>query len=170
MELLRTAALVLATLTVGLMAGVFAIYANALMPGLRRTDDRTFVGAFQSIDKAIINPVFLMTFFGGLVLTVLAAVLHLPKEVRSVLRWIVAALVLYLTTFVITVRVNVPLNDGIKAAGAPDRIADLAEVRQQFNETKWVRWNLVRVVTTTGAFAFLAWALVLRGRTTTPRR
>lgn len=61
MELLRTAALVLATLTVGLMAGVFAIYANALMPGLRRTDDRTFVGAFQSIDKAIINPVFLMT-------------------------------------------------------------------------------------------------------------
>ena len=119
MEFLRTATLVLATLTVGLTAGVLAIYANAIMPGLRRTDDRTFVGAFQSIDKAIINPVFLMTFLGGLVFTGLAAVLHLPKDVRSVLRWIVAAFVLYLTTVAITVRVNVPLNDGSRRPERP---------------------------------------------------
>jgi len=36
------------------------------MPGLGRTDDRTFVGAFKSIDTAIINPWFLPTFFGAL--------------------------------------------------------------------------------------------------------
>ena len=46
-----------------------------------------------------------------------------------------------------------------------DRIADLAQVRKEFNEEKWVRWNLVRVVTTTSAFGCLAWALVLLGRT-----
>ena len=69
--------LITATIAMGLMAGVFAIYANAIMPGLGRTDDRTFVGAFQSIDTAIINPAFLGTFLGALVFTGFAAVLHL---------------------------------------------------------------------------------------------
>ncbi len=168
MEIARTAALIIATLTVGLFAGVFAIYANAIMPGLRRTDDRTFVGAFQAIDTAIINPLFLMTFLGGLVFTGIAAVLHLGKDFRAVLPWIVVALVLYLAVVVITVAVNVPLNDGIKAAGEPDRIADLARVREQFNEARWVGWNLFRALATTVAFGCLAWALVLLGRVGSP--
>jgi uncharacterized membrane protein len=54
------------------------------MPGMRRTDDRTFVAAFQSIDRAIINPAFMATFFGALVLTALAALLHLASDERSV--------------------------------------------------------------------------------------
>ena len=41
MEHVRTAALIVSTLTMGLAAGVFGIYANAIMPGLRGTDDRT---------------------------------------------------------------------------------------------------------------------------------
>ena len=156
--------LITATIAMGLMAGVFAIYANAIMPGLGRTDDRTFVGAFQSIDTAIINPAFLGTFLGALVFTGIAAVLHLGDDSRSVLPWIIAALVLYLAVFIITVRVNVPLNDGIKAAGDPDRIADLALARKQFNESKWVRFNLIRALSTTAAFGCLVWALVLSGR------
>ena len=168
METTRAAALIIATLTVGLFAGVFAIYANAIMPGLGRTDDRTFVGAFQSIDTAIINPLFLMTFRGALVFTGLATALHLGEDFRTLLPWIVVALVLYLAVVVITLRVNVPLNDGIKAAGAPDRIADLARVREQFNEASWVRWNLIRALATTAAFGCLAWALVLLGRVGSP--
>lgn len=166
MEFWRTATLILATLTVGAMAGVMGLYANTIMPGLRRTDDRTFVGAFQAIDTAIINPLFLLTFFGGAVFTGIAAALHLGEDHRSVLAWIVVALALYLAVIAITVTVNVPLNDGIKAAGPPDRVSDLAGVRREFNEPKWVRWNLVRAVLTTIAFGCLAWALVLLGRAT----
>jgi len=168
MELARGAALVAATVTMGLMAGVFGLYTHTIMPGLGRTDDRTFVGAFQSIDRAIINPLFLATFVGALVLTGLAAVLHLGADGRSVLPWAVAAFVLYLAVFVITIGVNVPLNDGLKAAGDPDRIADLAAVRERFNEAKWIRWNLVRTVACTAAFGCLCWALVLYGRIATP--
>jgi uncharacterized membrane protein len=51
----------MAVMTVGMFAGVFGLYSNAIMPGLRRTDDRTFVGAFQAIDTAVINPLFLST-------------------------------------------------------------------------------------------------------------
>jgi uncharacterized membrane protein len=74
--------------------------------------------------------------------------------------------VLYLVAFAITIAVNVPLNDGIKAAGDPDGIADLAAVRTRFNEARWRSWNLVRVVTSTAAFGLLAWALVLYGQST----
>jgi uncharacterized membrane protein len=101
-DVLREVVLIAATMTMGLMAGVFGIYSNAIMPGLGRTDDRTFVAAFQSIDRAIINPAFMATFVGALALTALAALLHLK---RSILPWTAAAFVLYLLVFVITIRV-----------------------------------------------------------------
>jgi uncharacterized membrane protein len=166
MELLRAAALIAATMTTGMMAGVFGLYAHAIMPGLGDTDDRTFVGAFQAIDKAIINPWFMPMFIGALLLSGLSVALHLREDERSVLPWIVAALVLYVVVFVVTVGVNVPLNDELKAAGDPDRIADLAAVRERFDEAKWVRWNIARTVATTAAFGCLTWALVLHGRST----
>jgi uncharacterized membrane protein len=162
-EELQGISLLAATITVGLMAGVFALYSLAIMPGLRRTDDRTFVGAFQQIDTAIINPLFLAMFFGGLVLTALAAALHLGDDTDSVFPWILAALLLYLAVIVITLRINVPLNDAIKAAGDPDRIADLAAVRERFDEARWARWNLVRAVATTASLGCLAWALAEYG-------
>jgi uncharacterized membrane protein len=164
MDVVRVVSLMAATISMGLVAGVFGLYAHTIMPGLGRTDDRTFVGAFQAIDRAIINPWFLGGgFFGALVITIVAAITQLG---RNGLPWVVAALVLYLVTFAITMAVNVPLNDGIKAAGDPDRITDLGAVRRRFNEARWTSWNLVRVVTSTTAFGLLAWALVLLGRST----
>jgi uncharacterized membrane protein len=151
--------LIAATMAVGLMAGVFGLYANTIMRGLGRTDDRTFVGAFQSIDRAIINPLFLATFFAALILTGAAGVLHIGDDG---LAWIVVAFVLYLVGLVITFAVNVPLNDAIKAAGEPDAI-DVADVRARFDEARWSRWNLVRALLTTASFACLACALALRG-------
>ena len=95
-------------------------------------------------------------------LSALAAVLHLGGDGRPVLPWIVAALVGYVATFVITMAVNVPLNNQLAAAGEPDRIADLAAVRERF-EARWVRWNVARAVTSTAAVGCLGWALVVHG-------
>jgi uncharacterized membrane protein len=159
---IRSVALIGATLTMGLVAGVFALYAHTIMPGLKTTDDRTFVGAFQALDRAIINPWFMVGgFVGALAFTLAAVAVNLH---RPALPWIVAALVLYLIAFIATVAVNVPLNDTIKAAGDPDRIHDLAHVRERFHETRWAAWNLVRTITSIAAFVSLAWALVLHGR------
>jgi uncharacterized membrane protein len=162
-DVLREVVLIAATLSMGLMAGVFGIYSNAIMPGLRRTDDRTFVAAFQSIDRAIINPAFMATFLGALALTALAALLHLTGEGRPLLPWIVAAFVLYLLVFVITIRINVPRNNEIKAAGDVDRLTDPRGVRERFDETRWVRWNHIRAYASILAFGLLAWALVESG-------
>jgi uncharacterized membrane protein len=153
MDALQGAALLAATLAMGLMAGVFWIYSNATMPGLRRTDDRTFVGAFKAIDTAIINPPFLSTFLGALLLSGAAAALSVSDG--DVLPWTLAAFLLYLPVIVITMRINVPRNNEIKAATDPD----LAAVRSRFDEARWVRWNNVRAIATTAALACLAWGL-----------
>jgi uncharacterized membrane protein len=155
----RASTLLGATVTIGLVAGVFALYAHTIMPGLHRTGDHTFVAAFQQTDRAIINPWFMTTFGGALVLTLVAGI---ANRGTSALPWIAAAFVLYLIAVVITVAIHVPLNDAIKAAGHPDRI-DVTQVRARFQETRWAAWNLVRA-TTTPAFGLLAWALVLCGR------
>jgi uncharacterized membrane protein len=152
-----------ATVTMGLMAGVFGIFANAIMRGLGHTDDRTFVSAFQSIDRAIINPLFMLTFLGALVLSGVAALTHRSGDAKQVVPWAAAAFVLYLSAFVITIAVHVPLNDAIKTAGAPNQMENVAAVRSAFHETRWVIWNAVRAVATTAAFSCLVWALVLNG-------
>ena len=152
--------LIVATLAMGLVAGVFLLYAHTIMPGLRRTDDRTFVAAFQAIDRAIINPWFMVTSFGGaLVFSGVAALLYIGEDPFW---WIVVAFVLYLFTVIATVTVNVPRNDAIKAAGDPDHI-DVSQVRAAFDEARWARWNLIRTIANSAAFGLLAWALVVAG-------
>lgn len=160
MDVVRTVFLLAATLSTGLVAGVFGLYWHAIMPGLAKTDDRTFVGAFQAIDRAIINPWFIVANFGGaLVFTLVAGLLFVG---HSAFVWIAIAFVLYLVVVVMTIRINVPRNDALKAAGDPDQI-DVAAVRAAFDEARWVRSNNVRVVLSTVAFGLLAWALVVWG-------
>ncbi|CAM4222006.1 DUF1772 domain-containing protein [Nocardiopsis rhodophaea] len=162
-ETLRGIALIAATLTTGLVAGLFYAYAMSVMPGLSRAEDRTFVDAMQRINAAILNGWFALAFGGAPVLMIVSAALQLGPDGRTVVfAWIVAALVLYAVMLVITFVVNVPLNNTLDAAGAPDRIDDVASVRKHFEAT-WVRWNVARSVASAGAFACLAWSLVLLG-------
>ncbi len=154
MEGWATAALVAAVITTGLVAGLFAVFAHAVMPGLARAGDRTFVDGMQGVNAAIVNGWFAVSFSGAPLATAAAALLHLAAPP---LPWIVAGLVLYAAVLVVTFRVNVPLNDALAAAGADDP----ATARHAF-ETTWVRWNAVRAVLSTAAFGCLVGALVTR--------
>ena len=155
--------LLLATMTVGLMAGVYAAFAFSVLPGLGRSTDRTFVEAMQRINVAILNGWFLFCFLGGIVFAALALVLYLsayPSGApgRAAVVWIVAGLVLYAITLLITFIVNVPLNNALLAGGSPDAIGDLGAVRVAF-EARWVTFNVARAVIGTAAFGSLCWAL-----------
>lgn len=167
MKHLQTGVLLAATLSTGLMAGLFAAFSYAVMPGLARSSDRTLVEAMQGINKAILNPVFMLLFMGAIPLIGLTVFLAWRCHGRPALPWLIAALVLYLVAFMVTSGVNVPLNDQLAGAGDPARIGHLAAVRADF-ENKWVLWNIVRALLHTAAFACLAWALVVNGTTRQP--
>jgi uncharacterized membrane protein len=154
----RAGVLLLATVTTGLTAGLFAAFAWAVMPGLARLDDRAFVAGMRSINQAILNGWFALCFGGALVCTLAAVLLHLPAGRRGPLPWLIAALVLYVLVLAVTAAVNVPLNDRLEAGAA--RLADPAELRAAFEST-WVRWNVVRAVLNTAALGCLGWALLV---------
>ena len=148
------ATLVAGTITTGLMAGLFAAFSYAIMPGLARTDDATFVAAMQRINVAILNPVFGLCFGGALALTALALVLRRGEPGAG---WILAGLLLYAAVLVVTFAANVPLNNRLDAA-----TGDPGAARAAF-EAAWVRWNLLRSLLNTAALGCLCGALLQSG-------
>lgn len=147
-DILITTAFVAATVSTGLLAGVFQLYAFAVMPGLRRVDDRTFVTAFAALDRAIVNPWFLLViFFGSPVLSALAALAAWGDAGGA---WAVAAFAGALASVVITVAVHLPANNVLKAAAAAP-LVDAPSVRRRFGEARWAAWNLVRAVLSTAS-------------------
>lgn len=149
--------LVAATVAMGLITGVFYIYACNIMPSLSRSDDRVFIEVMQNIDDQIQNPVFFLSFMGALLLAAVAA----WQSRRSPHRWwVFAALIAYALAFFVTVAANIPLNNELADASDPAKIADPAAVREEF-EDPWVAWNVVRALLSTLALACLARALLL---------
>ena len=72
MRTIQTVTLIAATVSTGLVAGLLGAFACAVMPALRGADDRTFVDVMQRINVAIVNPVFVTAFVGGLLVTIAA--------------------------------------------------------------------------------------------------
>lgn len=158
--------LIAATVTTGLLAGVFYAYACSVMIGLGKFDDKTYVEVMNKINVVIVNPVFMLSFLGSLGFSVLAGVFYLRADLRSVLIWIAVAAALNLLSLIITSGFNVPLNDNLATAtDAAPGLADYAALRKDF-ETPWLTWNIVRALANTGALTALAWALVQHGRVT----
>jgi uncharacterized membrane protein len=138
-----------ATLT-GLQAGTYYTWASGVMPGLARTDDRTFVHAMQEMNVAIVNPVFLLSFLGAPAVACAALAVSSP----SARPWVIAGAALALGTIAVTAFGNIPLNNALDAAGPVDRMPDHGAVRAAF-ESRWVRLNVVRAVTSTFALGCL---------------
>jgi uncharacterized membrane protein len=146
------AALIAATLGTGLIGGLFFGFATAVMPGLARTDDRTFVATMQGINEAILNPLFLTVYVAPVVCLGFAAFSGPARP------WVIAALVLYLATVVITGAGNIPLNNALVAAGMPDSASALEAARTTF-EKPWNRLHLARTAAVIAAFGCCLGAL-----------
>jgi uncharacterized membrane protein len=94
----------------------------------------------------------------ALLLTIAAAMVAVVSG-RSARVWIVAAAVLYAAAFLVTLTLNVPLNEQLAAVGLADQISDVAAVRAAF-EGPWIRWNLLRTGLTIGSLTALSIALL----------
>jgi uncharacterized membrane protein len=152
--------LLIATIVNGLLAGFFYAFSHTAMPGLARRDDRTYVGAFQGMDRAVYNPWFMSTFVGGPLLVAAALVLHLDDD-ATILGLLVVALVLAVSTVAITVSVHLPLNQEIQEVDVAGG-ADPGAARTRFEE-RWVRFNVLRTATSVGAFVAVAVVLARTG-------
>jgi uncharacterized membrane protein len=155
-----------ATLSMGMVAGIFLDWAINIMPALSKVDDRTFVAVMQqTITTMNGGPIFLFTLTGAFVFTGVAALLQYRLGARAAAGWILAALGLYVVAMLITAVVHFPLNDTLEHAGDPDTIASLSSLRAD-TEGAWVTGHVLRTVAALLAFAFLCRALWLRRSST----
>ncbi len=158
LDRVRLAALFLAALPMALIAGFFYAYACSVMVGFARLDAAGFIVAMQAINDTARNGVFAFSFFGSLVFTGAAALLHLPRwRSRAAQLAALAFLTYALGGFLVTFAYNVPLNEALGAAG------DLDAVRRAYVEP-WTRWNAVRTAASTFALLTLCAAIYHAGR------
>ena len=117
------------------------------MPGIGTLDDRSFLRAFQVIDRVIQKnqPIFGLIWVGSVVALVTATFLGF-NQLEGISRILIfAAAILYIFGMQLpTISVNIPLNNRLQTLNfeTMDESTVVAE-RQQF-EARWNRWNTIR--------------------------
>jgi uncharacterized membrane protein len=145
-SVVRSLVLVGATLTTGLISGFFYAYACSVTRGLALLPDARYIAAMQSINATVRNGVFAFSFFGAAVFLILALVVHVPQFRSRRFALISLACLLYVVGgFVLTLGVNVPMNEELARVGSNSSPELLARAREAY-EDPWNFWNGVRTV------------------------
>lgn len=137
--------LVITTLLTGLIAGLFYCWSISVTKGLALLPDREYLAAFQQLNRAILNPLFLLAFMGLVFLLPVTTWAHFHRPPSKTFWLLLAATLLYLVGVMgITMLGNVPMNDALDGfnidAATP---AQLAAKRLAF-ESRWNFLNNIR--------------------------
>jgi uncharacterized membrane protein len=133
----------------GLMAGFFFSFSACVMGALGRIQPTAGIAAMQSINIVVLNPLFLGTFFGTAILSVVLAILALVGWSEPGADYLLAGSLLYFVgTFLVTIMFNVPLNNRL-AAVKPDGAEGKAVWTHYLSV--WTAWNHVRTVASVAA-------------------
>jgi uncharacterized membrane protein len=143
----------------GLIGGLFFAFSVFVMRALARISPTAGISAMQSINVAVLNPVFFAAFFGTAAfsgLAFIAALIGWRSEPGC--RFLLAGALLYVIgTIVVTMVCNVPLNNKL-ARVKPE--SDEGAMLWQRYLADWTAWNHVRMIASLAASASFIMALV----------
>lgn len=146
----------IALLLVALMAGLFFSFSVAVTRGLQQLDDKSYLRAMQKINKAILNPVFLLCFLGAPVFLIATTVLRFIADHRLFMWMVVISLVYIGGVFMVTMFCNVPLNNYLEQQEIDQLDGEAARAARSRFETPWNRYNHIRTL-----FSILTCALLV---------
>ena len=148
-------------LSTGIIAGLFFSWSVSVMPGLKKLGDREFISSMQSMNRAILNPLFFTFFFGALILLFISCFSLYQKSLRLDYYLLLGSTLLYLIGVMgITIVGSIPLNNLIESfdlTNASDEAMD--EIRSSFEE-KWTLLNNLRTGSSIAAFCLLIIRLI----------
>ncbi len=147
-------------LLTGLTAGLCFTWTNAVTPGIGRLDDLGYLQSFQEMNRAIINPLFIIVFFGPLFGHI--ANIYLNKnQPNTIFLMLFAAGILYVAgVVVITIFGNVPLNEMLESTDLENSSPDQLKALRNSFENKWNRLHLIRAIASTLSFLLLILTLL----------
>lgn len=148
-----------AILLTGLLAGLFYGYDCSVIKGLAHLPNDAYLDAFQSINKAIQNPWFFLSFMGSLLILPLASWLSYRHGATSYLL-LSASLLYFIGVFGVTVGCNIPLNEQLanfQISTATE--SEISLMRKTF-ESSWNTWHRIRTFAAIGAFSLTILSLL----------
>lgn len=155
----KTLVLLWSTVSTALISGLFYAYSCSVMPGLARLSDASFLQAMQSINRAILNPLFFISFMGTLL--ILPISVWFFREQATVFYLLLGASLLYFGgVFLVTIMGNVPLNNLLDGAdlGKLDE-SGLSSLREKF-EPGWNAYHRIRTIASFVCMVLVAYAAI----------
>ena len=133
--------------TTALIAGLLYAYSCSVNIGLGRLVDAEYISAMQSINKAIQNPLFFISFMGTLLLLPLCTYLHYNQPLSNRFWLLLMSTAVYIIGVIgVTALGNIPLNNALDQFNLSTASAEaIANQRAQF-EGAWNRFHTVRTI------------------------
>lgn len=139
--------LIVAAVLSALIAGLFYAWSCSIIPGLAKLDGRTYVTAMQSFNKAILNPVFFLSFMGTLIMLPVATFVQFQQPFSARFWLLLVASVLYVVgVFGVTAVGNVPLNNMLASFDLSSASGEaINDMRMKF-EPPWNALHSIRTI------------------------
>lgn len=144
----------------GAIFGFFYAWVCSTMWGLDAADPRTAIAAMQAMNASVRNIVFAPAFFlTPLVLGATAAVAALGARRRAAAWFLAAALIYLCFGLLLTVSVNVPMNEALALERVPEDVEAARAIWLAYSGP-WQFWNTLRTVASGTALALAAFGLL----------
>lgn len=132
---------IFAVVSTGMMAGIYFIFSNTVMPALAGMAKAPAAEAMQLINRLILNPLFFVLFIGSALagVTIVAFTLVGSGNLGGYIG--LCAALLMVTTFISTIVFNVPLNNKLEEVEL--NMVEENEIWRLYLDS-WVKWNHFR--------------------------
>jgi uncharacterized membrane protein len=162
MTLLFKISLFVTASLVALIAGLFYAYTVSVNLGLGKLSDAEYLRSMQSINRAILNPWFFMSFMGSLIMLPLSTWLASRAGGYDLSFYLLlAATILYVVgVFGVTISANVPLNESLDKFNISSATLEEVNSKRIAFEIPWNKFNLIRTVANVLSLAAVLWSII----------
>jgi uncharacterized membrane protein len=153
--------LLLTTIAVALISGLLYAYSCSVNIGLGRLPDATYITAMQSINKAIQNPLFFVSFLGGALLLPICCYMQYKNASSTRFYLLLAAAGIYLIGVIgVTILGNVPLNECIDKFNTTTASTQEISAQRLAFENKWNTFHTIRTIAALVSLVFILIAII----------
>lgn len=158
---IKAISLFAAIILTGLSAGFFYAWEFTVIPGTKQVGDHTYIETMQSVNRAIINPAFMLIFFGPLIIQMLSTY---QFKGTAAFWYLFAATAVYFGSLLVTMMGNVPMNNALDAVHLNSLSPEQLLHQRSGYEPRWNRLHLLRTVFAVASFTILLLSLFVSNR------
>ncbi|KAJ56173.1 membrane protein [Actibacterium mucosum KCTC 23349] len=164
MRLIALSTGIVAVLFAGAIFGFFYAWICSTMWGLDAADPRIAIEAMQAMNASVRNATFAPAFFGTPFVLFLAGYCAFRVGARAaVLAFVAGGAVCAFGGVILTMSVNVPMNEALALVDIPSDRDAAADIWDAYSQP-WQVWNITRTIASGVALALAATGVAALGR------